>query len=148
MHVRTFEAVSNALTSSHPDQHTYTFVKELGVWYIDLPEYLNEGGRKEDLRMRAGTNKLLSLLAPGQKRVTLTIDTAPFADAEVLALVDICEEPQGGAIYLMETCNGREVSTLLWICDIALFVFGDTPERIYFKKKEDLTPPDSYPGLS
>lgn len=136
MQVRTLEAISNALNSGHPDQQTYTFSKELGVWYIDLPEYLNQGGKKQDLRLRAGTNKLLSMLVPGQKKVTLTIDTEPFPDAEVLALVDICEEPQGGAVYFMESCNGCEVNTLLWICDIVLFVFGDTPERIYYKKLE------------
>lgn len=137
MQLRTVEAISNALSSGHPDERTYTFQKELGVWYIDLPEYLNGGGKKQDLRMRAGTNKLLSMLAPGQRKVTLSIDTEPFEGAELLELTDICEEPQGGAIYLMETCNGHEVNTLLWICDIVLFVFGDTPERIYFRRASE-----------
>lgn len=132
MHVRTVEAVRDALHSGHADQRTYTFIKEDTTWYIDLPSYLEQGGDKEDLRLRAGTNRLLTILAGKRRRVTVTIDTDPFEGAEVLELVAHCEAPRGGAIYLMET--GREASVLIWICDIALFVFGDMPATIYFKK--------------
>jgi hypothetical protein len=132
MHVRTVEAVSGTLHSGHADPRTYTFVKEDTTWYIDLPGYLDGGGDKEDLRLRAGTNRLLTILAGKRRRVTVTIDTEPFEGAEVMELVAHCEAPRGGAIYLMET--GREASVLIWICDIALFVFGDMPTSIYFKK--------------
>lgn len=135
MPVRTFESVSYALTSGHSDPRTYTFIKENASWYIDLPEYLNQGGSKEDLQMRAGTNKLLTRLAAGRRQVTITIDTEPFEGAEVLQLVELCEAPRGGAIYLMQTCNGQQVGALLWICDIALFVFGDMPARMYVRKE-------------
>jgi hypothetical protein len=131
MHVRTVEAVSHSLASGHSDQRTYTFVKEDTTWYIDLPSFLEQGGDKEDLRLRAGTNRLLKMLAGKKRRVTVTIDTEDFKGAEVLELVAHCAAPRGGAIYLMET--GREASVLIWICDIALFVFGDMPARIYFR---------------
>jgi hypothetical protein len=132
MQLRTVEAVREALRSGHHDQRTYTFAKEDTTWYIDLPGYLEQGGAKEDLRLRAGTNRLLTILAGKRRRVTVTIDTELFEGAEVLELVAHCEAPRGGAIYLMET--GRESSVLIWICDIALFVFGDMPTRIYFKR--------------
>lgn len=132
MHLRTVEAVRHALASGHPDQHTYTFVKEDTTWYIDLPDYLAQGGEREDLRLRAGTNRLLKMLAGKSRTVAVTIDSEPFEGAGVLELVDHCPAPRGGAIYLME--RGHEASVLIWICDIALFVFGDMPTRIYFKK--------------
>lgn len=134
MSVRTIEAVSQSLRSGHHDQSTYTFMQEEGIWYIHLPEYLNACGRKEDLRMKAGADRLLRMLASGEKQVTLTIDTEPFAGAEMLELVDLCTAPKGGAIYLVERCNGQEVNALIWICDIALFVFGDLPSQIYIKR--------------
>lgn len=144
MFIRTIESVSQALTSQHADQRTYTFYKEEGVWYIHLPEYLNAGGRKEDLRMKSGTDRLLKMLAAKEVQVTLTIDTQPFAGAEVLELVDLCAAPRGGAIYLMEKCNQHEVNALIWICDIALFVFGDMPEQIYIKKENNLRGQNTY----
>jgi hypothetical protein len=136
MAIRTIESVSQALTSTHADQRTYTFYKEEGMWFIDLPEYISWGGKKEDLRMKAGTDQLLKMLSSGTGQVTLIIDTEPFDGAEVMELIDLCSAPKGGGIYLVEKCNGQVVNTFIWICDIALFVFGDLPTQIYIKKVE------------
>lgn len=131
MQLRTVDALRGALHPGHHDQRTYTFIKEDTTWYVDLPEFLARGGDKEDLRLRAGTNRLLKMLAGKSRRITLAIDTEPFEGAGVLDLVTHCEAPRGGAIYRRDTGNA---GVLIWICDIALFVFGDMPERIYFKK--------------
>lgn len=136
MPVRTIESVSEMLASTYPDHRTYTFHKEDNCWYIDLPEYLKQGGNKEDLQLKAGTSKLLKWFARGKEKVTLTIDTEPFDGANTLELTELCDDKRGGAIYLMDTSNGHPSSSLFWICDIALFVFGDMPERIYIRKKE------------
>lgn len=136
MTIRTIESVSKALASTHADERMYAFYKADGGWYIDLPEYISRGGKKEDLRMKAGTDRLLKMLSAGRRQVTLLIDTEPFGGAEVMELVDLCSAPKGGGIYLVETCNGVQVNELIWICDIALFVFGDLPAQIYIKKVE------------
>lgn len=136
MTIRTIESVSKRLTSTHADQRMYAFYKAEGVWYIHLPEYISRGGKKEDLRMKAGTDRLLKMLGSGKGQVTLLIDTEPFAGAEVMRLIDLCPAPKGGGIYLMETRNGVQVNEQIWICDIALFVFGDLPAQIYIKKVE------------
>lgn len=134
MQVRTVEALTGALHTGHSDQRTYTFIKEDATWYVDLPAFLARGGDKEDLRLRAGTNRLLKMLAGKSRKITLVIDTEPFEGAGVLDLVAHCEAPRGGAIYRKDTGNTGSAGVLIWICDIALFVFGDMPERIYFKK--------------
>lgn len=134
MPVRTVESVSEMLASTFPDHRTYTFLKQDNCWYIDLPEYLKQGGDKEDLQLRAGTAKLLKSFAQGKEEVTLAIDTEPFDGANVLELTELCSDPKGGAIYQMETVNGQRHTSQFWICDIALFVFGDLPDRIYIRK--------------
>ena len=112
---------------------THTFRREAEHWYIDLPEYLDQGGYLAELEMTEGTDKLLNTIAFGRNTITLRLSTEPFEGADVLDLIDHCEAPKGGAIYLLETCRGKEIGAFIWICDIALFVFGDIPERIYFQ---------------
>ena len=113
---------------------TFTFKKEDGSWYIYLPEYLEQGWSKNDLVMEEGAHKLLNTIAGGRSKVTLRLSTEPFEGADLLELMEHCEAPKGGAVYLLETCHGREISSFIWICDIALFVFGDLPEHIYVQR--------------
>lgn len=136
MTVRTIESVSEMLASTYPDHRTFTFHKQEDCWYIDLPEYLKQGGQKEDLQLRAGTDKLLKRFARGRNQVTLAIDTEPFEGADVLELAELRNDEKGGAIYQMETINGHRHVAHFWICDIALFVFGDMPERIYIRETD------------
>lgn len=43
---------------------THTFYKdEYGGWYMDLPEYLEQGGSKGDLAMVAGADTMLDSIA-------------------------------------------------------------------------------------
>jgi hypothetical protein len=116
---------------------TYVFIKEAGQWYIDLPNYQEEGWLKNDLKMTEGARKLLNLIAHGHAKCTLRLSTMPFKGADVLELVELCEAPRGGGIYLMETAHGRQVNAMIWICDIALFVFGDLPQQIYLQQVKE-----------
>lgn len=136
MTVRTIESVSGMLASTYPDHRTFTFYKEDDCWYIDLPQYLRQGGDKKDLQLRAGTDKLLKRFARGRVRVTLAIDTEPFEGADLLELAELRHDEKGGAIYRMESLNGQRQVANFWICDIALFVFGDMPEKIYIREIE------------
>jgi hypothetical protein len=124
---------SNSKPGIH-DIKTFTFKKEEGRWFIYLPEYLEHGWTKKDLEMVEGAHKLLNTIASGAPKVTLRLSTEPFDGADVLELMEHCPAPKGGAIYLLETCHGREISSFIWICDIALFVFGDLPEHIYVQR--------------
>jgi len=53
----------------------HRFVRESGDWYIDLPEYLEQGGNKGDLQMVSGADTMLNIIAEEKDEVVLQIDT-------------------------------------------------------------------------
>jgi hypothetical protein len=111
----------------------YRFVKEDGGWYIDLPEYLEKGGSKGDLAMVAGADTMLDIIAAGNKTVDVTLDTTPFAEADLIELVEVCAPSMGGGYYVMQNYNGQPVKHRMWLCDVTNFVFGYLPPAIYIK---------------
>jgi len=113
---------------------TYTFIKEEGRWYIHLPKYLEQGWSKQDLEMAEGDHKLLNIISGGRKKLFLRLSKEPFEGADELELMEHCPAPRGGGVYLMESCRGKEISSFIWICDIALLVFGEMPEHIYVER--------------
>jgi len=112
----------------------YTFKKMDDRWFIDLPEYVMEGGNKEDLEMVEGADELLNLMAGGKKKVSVQMDVSYFEGADVLELVEICDAPKGGGYYRIVTFKNRPLNKEIWLCDVTLFVFGDLPEKIFIKK--------------
>lgn len=47
----------------------YKFLREGSAWYIDLPQYLEQGGTKGDLAMVAGADTMLDIMAEGNDSV-------------------------------------------------------------------------------
>ena len=84
--------------------------------------------------MVEGADTLLNFIANGKKIVTIQMDREAFAGAEMLELVELCEAPKGGGYYFLHTYNKQKIEKRIWLCDVTLFVFGDMPERIYYKK--------------
>ena len=114
---------------------THTFVKEeTGQWFIDLPEYLANGGQKGDLQMVEGADTMLDVIANGDNKVTITMADEPFEKADEVTLLEVCEPVIGGGIYLMETFEGRKVNQHMWLCAVTEFVFGYLPEKIFVKR--------------
>lgn len=115
------------------EQGIYTFKREEGMWYIHLPCYLEQGWDKQDLRMAEGAHKFLNVVSNGAKKIRLRISLHPRDGAGKLELVEHCQAPKGGAVYLF-TPPGQSQGALFWICDLALFVFGDLPDWIYVER--------------
>jgi len=111
----------------------HRFVRENGGWYIDLPEYLEQGGSKGDLEMVSGADTMLDIIAGEKNEVTLQVNTEPFDDADELILTELCDPILGGGYYHMKRFENREVNRDFWLCDVARFVFGDIPVKIYIK---------------
>ncbi|MDB5205257.1 MAG: hypothetical protein JWR72_332 [Flavisolibacter sp.] len=132
------QTANEQTTQKHPNAEVkiYSFLREDGRWYINLTEFENQGWTKNDLELVDGGHKLLNKIAHGMNKVTLQLSTEPFDGADVLELVDQCEAPKGGGIYLMESCRGE--ASFIWICDIALLVFGDMPDTIYVRRVDNL----------
>ena len=126
-----------------PDEGAvYTFKREDGRWYIQLTGQLEQGWNKQDFELAEGEDKVLNVLSDGAKNLCLHLSLEPFEGANVLELVEHCPAPKGGGIYLYNPL-GEHHSRLYWICDLALFVFGDIPERMYVERlslKDKKTP--------
>lgn len=104
-------------------------------WYADLPEYLEAGGTKEDCEMVGGADDWLDIIAQGEWEVTLELSWKSFPEAEVLKLHHTDRGfPELGATYRVGTYKGIDYSSkTLWLCPVTIFVFGEYPEKIYYK---------------
>ena len=111
----------------------HRFVRENGEWYIDLPEYLEQGGSKGDLQMVSGADTMLDIIAEEKDEVALQIDTRPIEGADELLLTELCDPVLGGGYYHLKQFESKKVERDLWLCDVTRFVFGDIPERIYIR---------------
>jgi hypothetical protein len=110
------------------------FVREGMGWYIDLPEYLAQGGDKGDLQMISGADTMLDIIAETENEVTLQIDTEFFDGADELVLTELCDPILGGGYYHMKKFENKSVNKDLWLCDVTRFVFGNIPDRIHIKR--------------
>lgn len=114
---------------------TYRFIKTGEEWFIDLPEYIEQGGNYGDLQMVDGADTMLEVMAGEGDAVTLTIATEPFAGADELVLTEKCDPYIGGGYYLMKTYQGKEINQRMWLCQVTEFVFGNLPERIFVRQE-------------
>jgi len=111
----------------------HRFAREEMGWFIDLPEYIGQGGDKADLQMISGADTMLDIIAEKKDEVVLQIDTRPFDGADELILTERCDPILGGGYYHMKQFEYKEVNKDLWLCDVTRFVFGDIPARIYIR---------------
>jgi hypothetical protein len=113
----------------------YRFYKDGNRWYIDLPEYITEGGNLGDLQMVAGADTMLDLIAQGKAEVSLLISLEAFAGADEVILTEKCDPYLGGGYYFMKQYNGKEINQSMWLCQVTQYVFNDKPPRIYIAAK-------------
>lgn len=113
---------------------TYRFIKEEKKWYIDLPEYIEQGGDKGDLQMVEGADVMLDVMSGNTSEVSLIISRDQFDYADTLQLIEVCDPVIGGGMYLLAEYEGKNINQQMWLCAVTEFVFGDLPEMIYVKK--------------
>ena len=113
-------------------QGMYTFEREEGMWHVHYPRYPERGWDRRDLRMAEGAHKFLNALSNGVKKLRLQISVQPQENAGKLELVEHCKD--SSAVYLFTPATGQSSDALCWICDFALFVFGDMPDSIYVQR--------------
>ena len=105
----------------------YTFNKEQGSWYIDLPEWT---GTKAELQMVGGADTLLDHLSNNGTTVNIDISTDSLLLSKqqgVQTLKKIVQTPPNGCVYHLGIKP-------VWLCNVTKFVFdGEFPKRIHFK---------------
>lgn len=113
---------------------THTFNKESSGWYIDLPQYLKQGGSKADLAMVEGADTMLDIMSGNNNSVTLTMDDKPFEGSDMLELTEKCDPSIGGGYYLLRSWERKAVMHSMWLCAVTEFVFGYLPEKIFIRR--------------
>ena len=122
------------------------FIKEVGLWYADLPEFLEQGlGTKNNLLMVDGADTFLDLLSENGKEVTLDISEDEFAGYQAKMnkirsgknqelLDNVGHEPvEYGAYYEVSELDGKSFSHRLWLCPVTEYVFGDYPGEMWVR---------------
>lgn len=123
------------------------FYKERDIWYIDLPEFLEEGlGSKANLMMVDGADTLLDILSNNGTEVTLEFTDKAFVGwTTYLRMVKhgmdkdyldkIGHAPvNDGAYYEALVINEKKTNHMVWLCPVTEYVFlSEYPEDIYVK---------------
>jgi hypothetical protein len=105
----------------------YTFNKEQGSWYIDLP---NWEGTKAELQMVAGADTLLDKLSNHGISVSVTISIENKSPEGFQTLKRIIQTPPNGCMYHLGIAP-------VWLCNVTKFVFdGIFPKKIHFKVRQ------------
>ena len=125
---------------------TLSFIKEDGIWYADLPEFLDlELGVKANLMMVDGADTFLDLLSNNGKSVTLKLSREAFtgyngqlkkirSGLNINLLEEIGHAPvEYGAYYDVIEHNRKPFQHRLWLCPVTEYVFGEYPDKIYFQ---------------
>ena len=122
------------------------FVKEIGLWYADLPEFLEQGlGTKNNLLMVDGADTFLDLLSSGGERITLDISLVEFEGYQAKMKKVVMGKNQElldavghtpveyGAYYEVSELDGKSFSHRLWLCPVTEYVFGEYPREIWVR---------------
>jgi hypothetical protein len=124
---------------------TNKFYKKEGIWYIDLPEFLELGlGTKANLMMVGGSDTYLDRLSNYTKEVTVSFSDVDFDGAtdtlkrtklghDDMYLESVGHAQVDGGAYYQSTVDGHE----LWLCPVTKYVFqANYPEYIFIKKEQ------------
>ena len=121
--------------------HTKRFYKEDGLWYIDLPDFLEKGlGTRANLLMVDGSDALLDSLSNQRNEVTLCFSETAFngfthhakrlqegLNQDRLHLAGHAPVSYG-MYYRME----QPVDHVFWLCPVTEYVFGGHyPDALY-----------------
>lgn len=123
------------------------FYKENNIWYIDLPEFLEEGmGSKANLMMVDGADTLLDILSNNSSEVTLEFSNLTFPGFTTWLELDKSGKNQelldtvghapvdNGAYYNTILINNIKTTQSVWLCPVTEYVFNSYyPENIYIK---------------
>lgn len=121
---------------------TDRFYKEDGIWYIDLPQFLEAGlGSKANLMMVAGADVMLDKLSDNKDEVTLRYSNQIFGGHQEIIrrtslghdedyLKSVGHAPvDGGAYY-----HAMYMNQPLWLCPVTKYVFeGYYPLIVYLQ---------------
>ncbi|MCR6639857.1 MAG: hypothetical protein NVV82_12980 [Sporocytophaga sp.] len=114
----------------------FRFYKTGMEWFVDLPEFIEQGGSIGDLQMVDGADKMLDIMSDNTNEVHLLISKEKFESADLLELTEKCDPYIGGGYYFLKNYEGREINKSMWLCQVTEFVFNDIPEQIFIRREK------------
>ena len=135
------------ITQTNTVTKTLSFKKENGIWFADLPAFLDAGlGTKANLMMVDGADTFLDYVSNNQNHATLKISTSFFEGSDAVlnkiriglnqGLLDQIGHAKVnyGAYYHVEKFKEITINHQLWLCPVTEYVFeGTYPETIFIK---------------
>ena len=135
------------ITQTNTVTKTLSFKKENGIWFADLPAFVDAGlGTKANLMMVDGADTFLDYLSNNQNHATLKISTSFFEGSDAVlnkiriglnqGLLDQIGHAKVdyGAYYHVEKFKEVAINHQLWLCPVTEYVFeGTYPESIFIK---------------
>ena len=126
---------------------TKRFYKEDGMWYIDLPEFLEAGlGKKANLLMVAGADTLLDKLSNNGTEITIRFGNHQFDGSGYIILnrteigfdkdylEGVGHAPVDSGAYYKVKQNGPLNDHQLWLCPVTTYIFdGRYPSIIHIQ---------------
>ena len=116
-------------TRMRPQTHSFDFYKDNSGWYIDFPEFINQGlGTVDDLAMVSGADQMLDYLCGGSNIVGLTFSNReiPNARFHLKMFAHNC----WGATYK----TNIDLVPQVWLCNVSKVIFGGKhPINIFVK---------------
>jgi hypothetical protein len=110
-----------------------TYYKFGNRWFLDLPEYIEQGGDEEDLERVGAFHDFLELAAQGEDTVVFQIDTQFFDGADSAVLTGSSGENTGG-YYRITSFNDQPVDFELWFNLFHFIKQPELPQMVYFKQ--------------
>lgn len=136
-------------TDDSAKTQTLSFIKEDGIWFADLPEFIEMGlGTKANLMMVDGADTFLDLLSINGKKVTLTLSRAAFNgySGQIKKIrngqnIDLLQEVghapvEYGAYYDVIEYNRKPFHHELWLCPVTEYIFNEYPDQIFFNPQK------------
>lgn len=112
---------------------TISYYKVGNQWFLDFPEYL-EQGTAEDLERIGSFHDFLELAAAGQSTVHFKMAVTPFEGADLLILVGSSGEQTGGYYYL-QSFQGKPLDIELWYNGVIYqFTQKELPQKLYIQQ--------------
>jgi hypothetical protein len=126
-------------SNEHTTDVTKRFYKEDGIWYIDLPEFLEQGlGTRANLMMVGGADTLLDKLSNNGTEATIRFSNSGFRPTKeevILIRTDLGYDEtylknvghapvDGGAYYSVKSIDQNLCNHKLWLCPVTKYVFN------------------------
>jgi hypothetical protein len=111
-----------------------SYYKIGGIWYLDLPEYLEkQGSHEEDLEGIGSFHDFLELAADGKSHIRFEITAQSSTDTDLLQLTG-SSGSNSGAYYSLHKYRGQTVDLELWFNKVIYYFVQSPPEKLYIRE--------------